>query len=650
METHKNRRYFCLLILALIVPSFLSAQNPEESHFFLKKTEDGYTIVQIISFPAVPGVSWYEVEIEELSQTVPVPAALLIETKTNKVEVSLRAGNYRYRITAYNKMNLLEGRSGWQNFRVLPAVQPGLVNYQPFYGLFFEVADPSGSLLVTGTDLSAESEFALVKHQKNYNWTGVILEERNDVILPDHVTIRGNQAQLSFNRSSLKKGTYDIFVRNPGGLWTTLGQVRAGFKENTDFTVSFGYSPMIAAFDIEKARSSGDSAQRLDRLNLQGYYFRFGGLPLKTRMGNFGLEMQLYFLVDKLLQKEWDDYSFFQALNYGTVNLLYQLPLGERWQHNARFGAGTGESFHDETGKAYSEIIPIYFNLGYSAQFFLWKNFYLEAGLDIQYVISSDGGLPLNHLMFRPGIGLGWQMGRWAEYAEVMEGAKQGKDYSVPVTDIPGPEHLFSVGWSPMVPLFGIDLYAARNTGTATERGTQYLQSFNAGGISFRYAYFPYLWGGSKLGVDVELHLLHHNGRDTYSAVDSLDGTLMLFNEFFVGLRYQRVLNESWQLNTRAAAGISQGYHISEQFNDDGKITDYSNSLGLAINIGGSAQYFFWKNAYVEAGLDIAFIFSDKTKSVLRPGISIGWQFNRNTEIGLRLPGTGLPHFGSSAD
>jgi len=658
MGTTKNQlQRCCVLIFALVLTPLLHAQDLEKSHNETIKTSQGFQLYQIISFPAVPDALRYEVEIEKLDgrETVPVE---FIETTENKIRVSLRVGAYRYRITAYNKMNLLEGRSEWQNFQVIPAVEPSAESYQPFYGLFFELKDPEGVLVVTGKGFSRQTEFALVKIDPKYDWTGVTLEGRRDVLIPSSVEVAGGQARLKFNRSTLRNGNYAIFMRNPGGLWTCFGKVQVGNHSNAGMAFSFAWSPMIALFDYKNA-VAWDGEQRLDLFNPQGYDFRLAWIFRYSMVGNFGLELQMFSLVDNARQREWADNgkgSIFEAIHGGTLNFLYQRPAAERWQHNIRIGMGAGEaylyddqvSFETEYYK-YESAADIYLHLGYSAQFFLWKNLYLEAGLDLLYGVGFKTAA--NALILRPALGMGWQMGRWADYSEVAERAKRGEDHSVPVTEPPKAETVFSIRWLPLVPLYGFDQYATLDYPSYYEDGSynnerrQFLQSFNPGGIGILIAVLPHRWGRNKLGFGFEFSLLDHKNRDL-SETSGLD----LINRALFGLYYQRVASEKWQIGVHAGIGLSNAYdydvYETHSFYNSDSLSIRANGGGVsfATNFGVSGQYFFWNNAYIEAGLDLDLLsYYGTTRGSLRPIIALGWQGYRNNETGLRLPGPGLP-------
>jgi hypothetical protein len=633
-----------LVLVLLIVPLLLSAQD---SGTQVTKTRDGFQISQIIAFPSVPFAQRYDVEIEQYAGSGFVLFDT-IHTEQNRIEVSLRAGSYRYRITVYNKMNLVEGVSDWQDFEVLAAEEPVVETYQPFYGLYYELADPAGRITVVGRDLYPESEFALVKRGAKYNWSSVMLANLRNVLLPGQVTVSEDhtRAELDFSRNSLKRGLYDIFVRNPGGLWATLGQVRVGYRKNNDFTVSFGYSPMIAAFDYDNAVYTGkrfipyyyysyydpfggvtlvpffipQQESRLSRFNPRGMYVRLGWLPVKTRIGNFGLEANVNFLEDHSMTVN-TFVNIFNGFAGAHFDLLYQGVFSERWQLNARFGVGGGDKYHDR-GNYDNDIPTVLLNFGTSAQFFIWKNLYAEAGIDFQYMLA------VRHFMVWPAIGMGWQFGKWPEHAEVKSALKKGVDPSVPVTDIPRGEFTLSLGWSPMIPMYGMEYKRVYRDwwGIPTGREMTLLQPFNPLGAYVRMAYLPYRWGNNKLGAELEMYMLEHINRVEWTDNNHFR-YLDLISHVQFGFLYQRVLTDSWNVNVRTGIGISNAYDF--KYADD--------YVSFSVNAGISAQYFFWKNLYAEAGLDFVFSVTKVTHSMLRPGLGIGWQFRRDNETGLRL-------------
>jgi hypothetical protein len=628
----KRRRFFAVLAFVVVFPCFLAAQDSGSTH--VVKVNGEFLLSQTITFPPVPNMLYYKTEIERLVGETFVPVDIL-QTETNSVEVALKAGSYRYRILAYNRMNLLDGVSDWQEFQVLVAIEPVAETYQPLYGLYYEMANPSGSITVRGRDFFPESEFALVKQDTKFDWSGVDLDGREDVIFPDRVTVAGDRAAavLEFSIGKLEKGgDYYIFVRNPGGLWAVMGRVRVGFRKNSDWTLSFGWSPMIAGFDPGSDTywdyDTNNSEPVLDVFNSRGGYIRLGWFPVKTRIGNFGLELNWLFLADNYwVSRHGDPWpgEYFGTIHGGHVDIVYQKPFTswKNWQLEIRAGVGSSNPFDDMFVYYDSERtipFPLLLNFGFSVQYFIWKNLYAEAGLDFQYMTEVD------HFMLRPALGLGWQFGRWAEVVTVDRALKRGEDPSVPVTNIPKDEITLSVGWSPMIPLFD---YSYTTTwwngfyyGEHVEPGD--LEPFNPLGIYLRIACLPHRWGDNKFGYESALYILDHPNRETYSPpYNYID--ILRYGQF--GVLYQRKLPKDWQLNARLGVGISNPYDFNSM----------DVEIPLAMNAGLSVQRFFWRDLYAEAGFDMVVSFGRKTHWILNPGIGIGWQFNRDAETGLRL-------------
>jgi hypothetical protein len=224
--------------------------------------------------------------------------------------------------------------------------------------------------------------------------------------------------------------------------------------------------------------------------------------------------------------------------------------------------------------------------------------------------------LAVDHFMILPALGVGWQFGRWPEVTEVNRALKRGGDPSVPVTDIPKNESLLSLGWAPMIPL-GMD----RSDGVTT-----LLWPVTPQGAYFRTAYIPYRWGRNKLGMEFNIYILEHPNRREWS--DDMADIVGILSHVHLGVLYQRKLAEKWQLNGRVGIGISNPYDFRDNSSGWG--------IPFSINTGLSAQYFFWKGFYAEAGLDMFVSLSYENHWMLHPGFGVGWQFNRDTETGLR--------------
>jgi hypothetical protein len=620
-------RFLAVLALAALFPYVLAAQD---SGTRIAKTGGGFLVFQRISFPPAPDALRYKVEIEQLAGENFIPLET-VQTETNSVEVSLRGGSYRYRIFAYNRMNLADGVSEWREFEVLVAFEPVVETYRPFYGLYYKIAGSTGSITVTGRDFFPESEFALVKNGGRFDWSGVELEGRGGVFFPDKVEVSEDHATavLYFTMGSLEPGQYFVFVRNPGGgLWDTLGRVQAGFKNKVDWTLSFGYLPLIAAFDRGKATFSDglETKPRLDLFNPYGAYLRLGWFPVKHQIGKFGFELNLIFLADNEDYREFKNESpnaqgYFSTISGGHLDMVYQTaPVSwQGWQIEVRAGIGSGDPY-DDTRDYYNNEqdipVPLLLNFGFSAQYFFWKNLYAETGLDFQYMTRAG------HFMLRPALGLGWQFGRWSEVDEVKRALRRGKDPSVPVTGIPKNELTLSLGWSPMIPLFDYE-YTQWDGAKSVKKAD--LEPVNLAGAFLRMAWLTHRWDDNKFGFEFALYVLDHPNRETY---DSPYNYIDILRYGYIGILYQRRLPEKdWQANARLGAGTSNPYDPRSE----------NVEIPLVLNAGLSIQRFFRGGLYAEAGFDFAVSFGREPHLILNPGIGLGWQFNRDAETGLRL-------------
>ena len=413
-----------LLLIVFLTGSLLHAQTETGSGSFVINTDQGFTIYQIISFPAVPNALRYEVEIEELTRTGIVPLET-ITSEINRIELSLRAGSYRYRITAYNRMGLLEGRSGWQDFTVYPAIQPIAEAYEPVYGLLSVRTNPTGSITVTGQDFFPESEFALVMRNPNFDWTGVILEQRRDVIMPDQIIMYENQAELIFERRTLRRGTYDVFIRNPGGLWTTLGPVQVANVIRTEFLLSIGWSPMIPLFGIERQDSDwvyDDQAHtwvyktfdNLGVFNPLGANISLAVFPFVWKNNKIGFGIDFAILERKNRNKETIDDDLLRGLDllsHLLFGVYYQREFGESWQMGVNFGAGISNPYdylNDVDGAVFA------MNTGMSIQYFFHKNYFVGFQLNSVFIFNHfmESDNRLTSAVLRPSLNIGVQFNR----------------------------------------------------------------------------------------------------------------------------------------------------------------------------------------------------------------------------------------------
>jgi hypothetical protein len=276
------------------------------------------------------------------------------------------------------------------------------------------------------------------------------------------------------------------------------------------------------------------------------------------------------------------------------------------------------------------------FKFGASAQYFFWENAYIEGSLDFALTKNFsesenfEYGKPV--LYMKPGIAFGWQFRRDRETGIRLPGpgfpniGETTTGESRETEGKKGNELLFSIGWAPMIPLYGKDGLYTHDPAADAIGDIKILNNFNPLGIDIRFAWFPFHWENNTLGFEVEFNILDYPGRKQNTEVNNPSTFELIMGETLLGVRYQRILAGMLYLNTRLAVGQSPGYYFEE--NPD-EVYRPSDNNTFSIKTGASLQFFLWKDLYAEAAIDLTSIVSGKgsPRFYLKPGINIGWQF-----------------------
>jgi hypothetical protein len=446
-----NRALFALLPF-LLLPPFLLAQEPDTSgtSFYIERGEEGERFVQRLAWERADYVYRYEVTVEAQDSSGAY-AEIRREFRTeNFIELSLVPGLYRYRIEVYNLLNRPAGNSGWIYFRVLPALQPEL------YSFTQEFLPPGGDdtvLILQGKNLQEGAEVYLRP-----------TEGGGDPAAPLAYFTGDERVRLVFNRESLAPGRYRVYVRNPGGLETSLEitlapppRVVSGDADKAAGPGAAGEGaaapvPEAAgtAGSVETAAADSDAAEDdaaetaaaelsavprrffdLDisagyapLIPLYGYLFDpFHGLyPL-------GLSARLDFM---FIRQSWGDLGLELApswnmltagaaeMQMGTVYLngLYQWWFPNRTMALIfRLGGGIGLLYRtrdDGLGSIFTWVLSMDAGISFRwyakmVQNFRWKAFntlYAEIGVDYGHLFTVDFPQPG---YIRPVLGLGWR-------------------------------------------------------------------------------------------------------------------------------------------------------------------------------------------------------------------------------------------------
>jgi hypothetical protein len=400
---------FCVTLLLLFVECFIFGQslasnneNASESSYTIQETEEGLRFVQRIDWAPIHGIIRYEIILEQrYGNSNRYNEFLRENTEEPFLELSIPAGNYRYKVLGYNVLNRLGAESDYQPFEVFQAVQPSVEKLSTNQ-LFLE--DNANRIVLTGEHFVLNSEIYLVPTRggsNDINQAGVLIP--SEIIYSDI----GDSVELVFENQELPSDRYRIVVVNPGGLTSTYEpfDIRKS-RDWMDINISAGYAPLLTL-------SGNELTNLVDQpLYPLGFVARVSLIPFKTDFGYFGIELSpFYNYVDQKLGNDFDDFTFTMHVTGAALSILYQIPfLEERLFLNVRLGGGLASfvnmQFENDSRSDSSSFMFPEAQVGLSAQYFVYnKQLFLELGMDYKLLFPET--LLIMHL--NPFLSLGWK-------------------------------------------------------------------------------------------------------------------------------------------------------------------------------------------------------------------------------------------------
>ena len=319
----------------------------------------------------------------------------------NFLDVSVPAGEYRYRLLSYNILGRLDTTTEWEYIIIIQAVEPSIFSFTPTN--FYFDRKSLRVIYLEGINLNIDSEIYL---QRRPGKDDAEFNPEDNQLVPKEVRVTdiGDRAQLAFDEEMLVEGVYDIIVKNPGGFEGQTGPFGISVAKPWDLNVSAGYFPLVKLFSNE------------DVLDKAGIPLAFGAsasfLPYKKDFGFIGAELHTFLGYYEFQSNDELINSVHSSIFSVQVNAIYQYWfIKDTLAVNARIGLGItsllGYSFEFHTGKISDMQNFAFFSwgLGASAQWIFYRQLYLEGGLDYFHVHDSD--YPMGFLRFR--LCTGWQ-------------------------------------------------------------------------------------------------------------------------------------------------------------------------------------------------------------------------------------------------
>jgi hypothetical protein len=257
-------------------------------------------------------------------------------------------------------------------------------------GAFYLEDDTALVIILSGSGFAEGAEIFLRPRDKNA-----------PDIIPLSVTVEntGQNMILNFDATELSAGNYDIYIRNPGGLETSVENFKiAFFKKSLNVNISIGYAPLIPLY--------GKFFNAFDKFEPLGAYARISVIPLKKTWGYLGAELEPFWN-----SPEGDNASV--NLIGGHINLLYQRQLQNRViVLNGRLGAGitTALDYRYDNGNNGSASISSFYisaGAGASVQWFIHGPFFLELGIEYNHILTTADSTQPGYL--RPMLGAGFR-------------------------------------------------------------------------------------------------------------------------------------------------------------------------------------------------------------------------------------------------
>jgi hypothetical protein len=389
-----NRFYALVGAVLLLIPASLAAQK----NYRLENSGGRQHFVQVLSWYDDENAFRYEVVVEAGTGESDGRQEILREfTETNDLEVSLPAGQYRYRIRAYDFFDIPSDYSPWFPLEILQALRPEILELVFADAVKKKIppgrqdSPPVYSISLAGKNLLPSSSLSL----KDKKGKAFPLEYRAE---------EAEGGGLVILRAPLSPGNYSLTVENPGGLFTSLSFTVTRTAGGANRYVSVGYAPLLPLY-------GGLNELLNTTVYPAGAFARFDYAPLNVSSFSFGAGAapSWNYIAAKYTQPQ-NEYDVSSQLLGGRVYLL-----GQKWfldstlALNLRLGGGAYLMLDMQKGTSGQSYDPINVLLpAISGEFsFLWafkEPFFAEAGAAYLHFFSVDDPSPG---FLQPFLGLG---------------------------------------------------------------------------------------------------------------------------------------------------------------------------------------------------------------------------------------------------
>ncbi|WP_461257988.1 hypothetical protein [Treponema sp. R80B11-R83G3] len=374
---------------------YAQESSPESPGYFVDTSAGEPVFKQRLVWDKEDYVLYYEVSIQVFSGQYREYHVEI--TKNNFLEISLNPGRYRYSVTPFDLLERRCESSDWEEFTITAAFQPEIIKIVPEY--FYMDQNKNRVLLISGNNIFDDS----VIYLRN---------EENELFPIEKVVTNNSSVKLIFNDDTLIPGTYEIFIKNPGGLEVVLGGFFIGYHRYIEAFFKLGFNPILPL--------NGELEDLFGPyMYFPGVTFRLESLSSQRASFKAGLEFALsfyylndYFSTESL--KVMDDN--YRSSNVSLFDFSLNISLQKRYNHlrNAvtlSFGFGftafngsgyiyNDDGYYDNDNYYYYDRIEYvknevnaYADIGLSGLFLITESYYIETGVELVYYFKGSSFL-----------------------------------------------------------------------------------------------------------------------------------------------------------------------------------------------------------------------------------------------------------------
>lgn len=384
VDTASSRARHALRALAFVSLVALAPQlaRPEEGKggaavgtddWYYTVDEGGESVfIQVLSWQGDENARSYEVEVQNKKGK----SVLSESTDRPRLEVSLPAGEYRYRVAVVNLLGKREVEGEWVGFTIKKAIDPQIEWITPNH-FFFETGD--FTLSIGGARFDQGVAVLLVG-------------PGSDEIAGDVQEATRGRITVAFPPDALSAGTYQVKVVNKSGLFALSSErIRVSYEYPYEFYVSAGYMPFIPLIDPWFTDMWSDPVYPA------GGAVRAGVMFVRRESWRFGAELRL---VGRGMAGGDSVIGMDATVLQADLGLAYKRVIGERLCWLARAGGGFAATSIAYSYNGYKVREEGSFDatcyLGLGAQYRFFKHVFAELAVDYEMTFYKDfvvGGL-----------------------------------------------------------------------------------------------------------------------------------------------------------------------------------------------------------------------------------------------------------------